>query len=166
VTAETGGRPQADVVRLAAGAGLTVAVAESLTAGLVCAGIADVPGASAVLRGGVVAYATDLKASQLDVPAGLLAERGAVDPDVALAMAAGARGRLAADLGVATTGVAGPDSQDGVPPGTVFVAVCWPGGARARRLQLDGDRNAVRRAATAQALELLVEILTEVSAIH
>lgn len=150
---------QAEVVRLARAAGLTVATAESLTAGLVSARIADVPGASAVLRGAVVAYATDLKTQLLDVPAELLADRGAVDADVAVAMATGARRRLRSDLAVATTGVAGPDPQDGQPPGTVFVAVAWPGGARARRLTLDGDRPAVREASVAAALALLAETL-------
>lgn len=105
----------------------TLAVAESLTGGSVLATLVAVPGASAVLRGGVVAYATDLKAALLDVPADLLAERGAVDRDVARAMAAGVRARLAADWGVGTTGVAGPDPQDGHPPGTFHVAVAGPG---------------------------------------
>ncbi|WP_461022376.1 CinA family protein [Thalassiella azotivora] len=154
---------QESVVRTAAAAGLTVAVAESLTAGLVAGALADVPGASAVLRGGVVAYATDLKSDLLGVPAGLLAERGAVDGDVAAAMAAGARSRLRSDLGVATTGVAGPDPQDGVDPGTAFVAVAWPGGGTVRRLELDGDRASVRAGAVRAALELLDEVLGQLS---
>lgn len=112
-----------DVVRLATSSGTTVAVAESLTAGMLCARIADVPGASVVLRGGVVAYAPDLKTGLLGVDPTLLADRGPVDPDVALAMASGVRGRLGADVGVATTGVAGPGPQDGVAAGTVYVAV-------------------------------------------
>lgn len=91
------------------GRGWTLAVAESLTGGAVCARLVDVPGASRVLRGGVTAYATDLKASLLGVDDELLAARGAVDPDVAAAMAAGVRERLGADVGLATTGVAGPD---------------------------------------------------------
>jgi nicotinamide-nucleotide amidase len=150
-------------------AGSTVAVAESLTGGLLCARLVDVPGASAVVRGGVVAYATELKAVLLGVDAGLLAERGPVDPDVALAMAAGVRARLAADWGVATTGVAGPEPQDGVPPGTVYVAVCGPGGGpgspagapdgQVRRLVLAGDRAAVREGTVAAALALLAERL-------
>jgi nicotinamide-nucleotide amidase len=157
---------QGAVVRLATQAGLTIATGESLTAGLVAARIADVPGASAVLRGGVVAYATDLKATLLGVSAELLAERGAVDPDVAMAMAGGARERLRADLGVATTGVAGPDPQDEVMPGTVFVAVAWPGGGRVRRLDVDGDRPAVRDASVREALGLLLETLRGLSNIH
>ena len=86
----------------------TVAVAESLTGGLLGAAITTVPGASVVFRGGVIAYATDLKAALLGVPAALLAERGAVDPDVAGAMAAGVALRLGATAGVATTGWPGP----------------------------------------------------------
>jgi nicotinamide-nucleotide amidase len=160
------GGTQDAVVRLAKDAGLTIATGESLTAGLLAARIADVPGASAVLRGGVVAYATDLKAALLGVPAELLAERGAVDPDVALAMAAGARERLRTDLGVATTGVAGPDPQDGVSPGTVFVAVAWPGGGRVRQLDVDGDRPAVRDVTVREALALLLETLRGLSNIH
>ena len=104
-------------------AGLTVAVAESLTGGSVVEALVRVPGASACVRGGVVAYATDLKATLLGVPADLLAERGPVDPDVAAAMADGVRRRLGADLGVATTGVAGPEPQGGRPVGTFYVAV-------------------------------------------
>src|SRR5262249_45561777 len=106
-----------------------VAVAESLTGGLLGAAITTVPGASVVFRGGVIAYATDLKAALLGVPAALLAERGAVDPDVAGAMAAGVAQRLGATVGAATTGGAGPDPADGQPPGTVHIPVCAGGGA-------------------------------------
>ncbi|ADG74436.1 CinA domain protein [Cellulomonas flavigena DSM 20109] len=140
--------------------GWTLAVAESLTGGLVTAGLVGVPGASAVLRGGVVAYATDLKASLLDVDAGLLAQRGPVDPDVAAAMARGAAQRLGAHVGLATTGVAGPGPQDGHAPGTVHVAVVTPRDARVVSLVLPGDRAAVRAAACAQVLALAVETVT------
>ncbi len=142
-------------------AGQTLAVAESLTGGLVVAGLVDVPGASAVLRGGVVAYATDLKQRLLGVDAELLARRGAVDAEVAGQMAAGAAARLGASWGLATTGVAGPDAQDGHPPGTVFVAVTGPAGARVRSLHLDGDRAAVREATVAAAFDLLLFALGE-----
>ncbi|MFP5336346.1 MAG: CinA family protein [Actinomycetes bacterium] len=148
----------ADVVAACRAAGLTVAVAESLTAGLVAARLADVPGASAVLRGGVVAYATDLKTSLLGVDPALLAVVGAVDAEVAAQMATGVRERLGADLGVATTGVAGPDPQDGRPPGTVYVAVATPSTTRVRAEQLAGDRAAVRRAAVDAALDLLLSV--------
>ena len=97
--------------------GLTVAVAESLTGGGVTAAVVDVPGASRVLRGGVVAYATELKAALLGVDADLLARTGPVHPDVAAQMARGVRSRLDADLGLATTGVAGPGRPGGAPAG-------------------------------------------------
>ncbi len=122
------GQLAVEVVAALLRSGATVASAESLTGGLVGAALTSVPGSSAAYRGGVVSYATDLKCQLLGVDAGLLAERGAVDPDVALAMARGARDRLGADFGVATTGVAGPDPQDGRPVGTVWVAVATPGG--------------------------------------
>jgi nicotinamide-nucleotide amidase len=106
--------------------GQTVAVAESLTGGLICAALIEVSGASAAVRGGVVAYATELKHRLLDVDAGLLARNGPVDPDVAAQMALGVRERLGADWGLATTGVAGPDPQDGVEPGRVYVGIAGP----------------------------------------
>ncbi len=102
--------------------GQTVAVAESLTGGLLAASLVEVTGASVVFRGGIVAYATDLKSALLDVPAGLLERYGAVHADVASAMAEGVRRRLDATFGVATTGVAGPDPADGQPVGTVHIA--------------------------------------------
>ncbi|MGW4392820.1 CinA family protein [Streptomyces sp. NPDC004685] len=115
------------VLRLLAERGETLAVAESLTGGLVAADITSVPGASRVFRGSVTSYATELKRDVLGVDGTLLAERGAVDPEVALQMATGVRRLLGADWGIATTGVAGPDEQDGQPVGTVFVAVAGPG---------------------------------------
>ena len=148
-----------DVVALATSSRTTIAVAESVTAGLVCARIADVPGASVVLRGGVVAYATELKSLLLGVDPELLASRGAVDADVARAMASGVRRRLGADVGVATTGVAGPDSLDGVTPGAVFVAVVSSGDERLERLALRGDRAAVREGAVEAALALVRDVL-------
>ncbi|MGH1564811.1 CinA family protein [Mumia sp. DW29H23] len=136
-------------------AGATVAVAESLTGGAVCARLVDVPGASDVLRGAVVAYATELKASLLGVDELLLAARGPVDPEVAEAMADGVRRRLGATYGLATTGVAGPGPSDGKPAGTVYVAVAGPDGAAARRLALDGDRAAIRSGTVEAVLEEL-----------
>jgi nicotinamide-nucleotide amidase len=153
--------PAVRLVTALGGAGLTMAVAESLTGGLVTARVVDVPGASAVLRGGVVAYATDLKQRLLGVDPALLAAGGAVDADVALAMAAGVRLRLDADVGVATTGVAGPDPQDGHPAGTVFIAVQTPAGAHVRRLALTGDRAAIRAASVVAALDLAVFALSD-----
>lgn len=135
--------------------GWTLAVAESLTGGLVAAELASVPGASRAFRGSVTAYATDLKHRLLGVDEQLLAARGAVDPQVARQMAEGVRDRLGADWGASTTGVAGPDPQDGQPVGTVFVAVAGPHGAVGRALRLTGDRTAIRRASVTAVLELL-----------
>jgi nicotinamide-nucleotide amidase len=139
--------------------GETLATAESLTGGLVAATIVDVPGASAVFRGGFVAYATELKAVLVGVPDDLLAERGPVDPDVALALARGAGERCGADWGLATTGVAGPDPQDGRPVGRVYVAVAGPGGAEVRELTLAGDRAEIRAGSVAAVLVLLKDTL-------
>jgi nicotinamide-nucleotide amidase len=149
----------AEALRLLEGRGETLAVAESLTGGLVAASLTAVPGASRVFRGSVTAYATELKRDVLGVDGGLLAERGAVDPLVARQMAQGVRLRLGADWGLATTGVAGPDPQDGKPVGTVHVAVSGPTGASVVSLALDGDRAAIRAATVTSAVELLVDAL-------
>ncbi|BDV30256.1 CinA family protein [Microbacterium terricola] len=132
--------------------GWTVAVAESLTGGLVVSALVSVPGASAHVRGGVVAYATDVKGSLLGVDAGLLAARGAVDPEVARQMAEGVRTLLGADVGIATTGVAGPDAQDGQPVGTVHIAVVTPEATAVSSPLLRGDREEIRQATLARAL--------------
>jgi nicotinamide-nucleotide amidase len=134
----------------------TVATAESLTGGLVADAFVTVPGTSAVFRGGVVAYATELKHELLGVDADLLEAKGAVDPDVALQMAAGVRRRLGASWGLATTGVAGPEPQDGVDPGVAYVAVEGPGTRRVERLELGGDREQIRAGSVEKALELLL----------
>jgi nicotinamide-nucleotide amidase len=151
------GDERLDVVvhRLLAETQATVAVAESLTGGLVAAALTDMPGASATFRGSVTAYATALKTDLLGVDAGLLAASDAVHPDVAAAMAAGVRDRLGATYGVATTGVAGPEPQDGRPVGTVYVAVAGPEGVTAASRRGPGDRAVVRRLAVVHALDLL-----------
>jgi PncC family amidohydrolase len=153
-------RTAAQVVHVLTQRGGTVAVAESLTGGLLVAALVGVPGASKVVRGGVVAYMTDLKATLLDVDPDLLARAGAVDRDVALAMARGAARRLGADYGVATTGVAGPDPQDGHPVGEVWVATydAATGGGVVSALALDPalGRDAIRHAAVAEALGALL----------
>jgi nicotinamide-nucleotide amidase len=155
------GDPAGELLRRLAARGETLAVAESLTGGLLAATIVDVPGASAVFRGGLVVYATDLKASLAGVPAALLAARGPVDPEVARALAEGARERCGADWGLSTTGVAGPEPQYGVAVGTVYVACAGPDGAgRVRTLRLSGDRAAVRRAAVVAALAAARDALT------
>lgn len=141
--------------------GETLATAESLTGGLVGAALTDVPGVSAVYRGGVVVYATDLKATLAGVPADLLADVGPVHPDTAAALATGVRERLGATYGLATTGVAGPDPQAGVEAGTVYVAVAGPGEVRVRKLSLKGDRATVRQGSVLAALELAAELVAE-----
>ena len=138
----------------------TVAVAESLTGGLVMTALTSVPGASATLRGGVVAYATQVKHEVLGVDDDLLDRVGAVDAEVAMQMADGVRDTIGADFGVATTGVAGPDGQDGKAPGVVFVAVTTPFGRWHRELLLDGDRDAIRTSSSIAALQLLSDVLT------
>ncbi|MFC8275358.1 CinA family protein [Streptomyces sp. NPDC057271] len=151
----------ARVLELLAERGQTLAAAESLTGGLVAAELTSVPGASVSFRGSVTAYATALKRDLLQVDEILLAERGAVDPEVALQMAVGARLRLGADWGVATTGVAGPESQDGQPVGTVYVAVAGPVGAgKVAALRLNGDRAEIRRESVRSVLELLGDELS------
>ena len=144
--------------------GLTVAFCESLTAGLAAATLADTPGATAVLRGGritlatdrqkppaggLITYATDLKYSLAGVPEGA----DPVDGDTAVAMARGARERCGADWGVALTGVAGPDPQDGHAVGEVWLGFAGPGGVDKQRLQLSGDRREIREQAVNAALD-------------
>jgi nicotinamide-nucleotide amidase len=140
-------------------AGATVAVAESLTGGLLAAEFVAVPGASRAFRGSVTAYATDLKGSVLGVDTGLLAAKGAVDPTVAEQMAEGVRRLMAADYGVATTGVAGPDPQDGHPVGTVHLAVAGPGGVSSTSLLLSQGRATIRRRTVEAAFALLDQAL-------
>ncbi len=151
----------AEVLRLLTETGQTVATAESLTGGLVAAALTDVPGASAAFRGGVVAHATELKAQLLAVDAGLLAAHGAVYAPVAAAMANGVRIRLGATIGIATTGVAGPDPQDGQPPGTVHIAVSLADDTVVRTMALNGDRDAIRRLTVERVLGLLLGRLRE-----
>jgi len=151
----------ADLVAVLKRRGETLACAESLTGGLVCAAVTDVPGASAVLRGGVVSYATEVKASVLGVDHHLLERVGAVDAGVARQMARSACRVLGSDWGVATTGVAGPDPQDGAAVGTVFVAVAGPGGSKVHEHHFDGERREIRAAAVRAALDLLRDALAE-----
>ncbi|QGK70917.1 nicotinamide-nucleotide amidohydrolase family protein [Allosaccharopolyspora coralli] len=132
--------------------GKTVATAESLTSGMVCAALTDVAGASAVVRGGLVVYATDMKATLAGVDPALLRRVGAVHPEVARQLAVGARERCAADVGVGLTGVAGPSPQDGVAPGTVHVGLASSREVRVRSVVLEGDRHEVRAGAVRLAL--------------
>lgn len=135
--------------------GTTVAVAESLTGGLLSAALTELAGASAFLRGGLVVYATDLKSRLAGVSVELLDERGAVDADVALSLARGARDRLSATYGLSLTGVAGPEPQDGAAVGTVYVGLAGPVGETVAQRHFDGGRSEIRRQAVAAALELL-----------
>lgn len=144
--------------------GLTIAVAESLTGGGLTAELIRIPGASVVVNGGVVAYQTALKHTLLDVDRALLDEHGPVHPEVAAQMAAGVRTRLAvdgrpADIGVATTGVAGPDAQGGQEPGTVFLGLARHGESWSIPLALTGDRAAIRAASVARAVEAVYQLI-------
>ena len=141
--------------------GHTVAVAESLTGGLVAAALTDIPGASEAFRGGVVAYATELKVLLLGVDRAMLARHGAVYAPVAAAMATGVRTRLGATYGVATTGVAGPDQADGQPVGTAHIAVSAADDTVVRTIALTGNRHQIRRLSVEHALGLLLGRLRE-----
>ena len=161
---EAATRMIAELTRL----GMTIAVAESLTGGLVVAELVSVPGASAVVRGGVVAYATELKSTLLGVDAELLAARGPVDPEVARQMAEGVRRRLGsdgrpADIGLATTGVAGPEGQAGHPVGEVWLGLAMDGVLEARGLTLGGDRASIRTATVSESLMFVLERLPDLA---
>lgn len=139
--------------------GLTVAVAESLTGGLLSAALTSSPGSSNTFRGGLIVYATDLKALLAGVPQPLLDAQGPVSADVAAALARGARHRLDADLGVGITGVAGPDPVGEHPAGTVFLAVAGEGVGKVCRVELAGSRAEIRQAAVGAALTALADVL-------
>ena len=136
--------------------GSTVATAESLTAGLIAATIASVPGASSVLRGGLITYATDLKQTLAGVEESVLAAEGAVSQTTATQLARGARERCGADVGVSATGVAGPTSQEGKPVGTVWIALADGSGVLSQKLSLSGDREAIRTGTVAAVLRLIL----------
>lgn len=138
----------------------SVATAESLTGGLVCAALTCIPGASEVVRGAVVAYHSDIKADVLGVDRNLLDRGGAVQLDVAVQLADGARRVLGSDWGLGTTGVAGPDPSEGHRVGTVFIGVSGPGVRRGVPLSLSGDRQAIRQNTVLAALQLLHAGLT------
>lgn len=138
----------------------TVAVAESLTGGLLASSFVSVPGSSTVFRGGVVAYDPGIKVSVVGVPADIIDEHGVVSPETAAALAAGVRALLGTDWGLGTTGVAGPEPHGGREPGTVCLAVAGPDGRiRAETYMFTGSREEVRRHAVDAALRLLTEEL-------
>jgi len=163
-----------EAVDLATRAGLRIAVAESLTGGMLAAAIVSVPGASAVFSGGVVAYDTAVKGTLLGVDAELLRERGPVDQRVAEQMAFGVRracavpsdeGSLApAHLGVSTTGVAGPsaDPQTGQPPGTVWIGASSAEGEESELHRFEGRREEIRRRSVVAALRVLIRRIEQV----
>jgi nicotinamide-nucleotide amidase len=157
----------ADLIRCCGDRGLTLGVAESLTGGLLADALVSVPGASAVVRGGIVAYAPEVKVSLLGVPDEVLEQHGTVSGACAEAMARGAREALACDLAIATTGVAGPDPSEGHPPGIVHLAVRGREGDRNGEeergdaaLTLYGSRAEIRQLAVREALALALQMVT------
>jgi nicotinamide-nucleotide amidase len=151
-----------EALELLAERGETLATAESLTGGLLGVVITDVPGASLSYLGGVISYATRLKSTLAGVDPQTLDTLGPVAARTAGEMAAGVAARCAATWGLSTTGVAGPDPQDGHPVGQVFVGLSGPTGRHpVRELALSGDRRQIRQMTAAYALELLVRALRE-----
>ncbi|SEI67919.1 nicotinamide-nucleotide amidase [Bhargavaea ginsengi] len=146
------------------GNGLTISAAESLTAGLFMSELAEQPGISAALAGGVVTYTAQAKQEQLGLPESLLEEKGAVSEETATAMAVAVRGKFGTDFGVGLTGAAGPDPHDGKPGGTVWIAIASGEGIRTRRLLLSGMRNTNRIRAVKAAMHMLINIISETSA--
>ena len=135
--------------------GLTVATCESLTGGMICAALVDVPGASRVVRGGLITYQTDTKSLLAGVDAGLIETHGVVSAEVARAMAAGTRDALHADIAVSATGMASPGEIGDPPAGTVFVGLASAAGVQAVELHLAGDRQAVRQQTVDAAIKLI-----------
>ena len=136
--------------------GLTVGTCESLTGGMICAALVDVPGASRVVRGGLITYQTDTKTLLADVDAALIEAHGVVSGEVARAMAAGAKARLGVDIAVSATGMASPGDENDPPAGTVFVGVASANGARAIALNLEGTRTEIRQQTVEQAIQAII----------
>jgi nicotinamide-nucleotide amidase len=158
--------PNALVINALVGRGFRVAVAESLTGGQLVAALVDVAGASATVVGGVVAYDTAIKHSVLGVSAELLEAKGAVDPEVARQMATGVRVALSlngtpVDVGISTTGVAGPEPQDGKPVGTAYVGIAIGDQVQSVPLELSGTRREIQSAVVDSALSSLLTALNE-----
>jgi PncC family amidohydrolase len=139
----------------------TLATAESLTAGLISATLADVPGASRALRGGIATYATEAKIAVLGVPRRVIETHGVISEQCAAAMAEAVRDLFQASWGVSATGVAGPDRQEGRDVGTVYVAAAGPDVVRVRALHLPGERRGIRERSVREALDLLVSALQD-----
>ena len=149
----------ADVLGLLGGTGATLATAESLTGGRLAGAVTAVPGASVSYLGGFVTYATALKESLLGVPHALVETYGVVSAECAGAMATGCREATGATFGVSTTGVAGPDEQEGKPVGMVFVGIAGPDGVTVLSMELVGDRHQIQERACREALSALCGIL-------
>ncbi|AIY03889.1 MULTISPECIES: CinA family protein [Arthrobacter] len=149
----------AELVTAAVAANITVATAESLTGGMVAATIVQVPGSSAMLQGGVIAYQNELKERLLGVSSELLRDKGAVDPDVACAMALGVCAAAGARVGISTTGVAGPEPHQGKDVGHVYIGVAFDGEVQSYEYHFAGDRETIRVAATQEAISLLEQVV-------
>jgi nicotinamide-nucleotide amidase len=140
----------------------TIATCESCTGGLVASRLTDRPGSSAYVLGGLVTYSNEAKTDLAGVPAELIERFGAVSPEIAEAMARGAREALGADIGISTTGIAGPDGGSADKPvGLVYLCAVGPQGTLARKLNLDGDRAQIRTTTVEVALDMLLELLGE-----
>lgn len=146
----------ADVIQALKERGFTVATCESLTGGMICSTMVDVPGASQVVRGGLITYQTDVKTLLAGVDDALIQAEGVVSAAVAEAMAKGARERLLADIAVSATGMASPGNPEEPPVGTVFVGVASPKGVRAIPLKLAGSRQEIRRQTVEAALQAIL----------
>lgn len=149
----------AELIEAAVSAGLTVATAESLTGGMVAATLVQVPGASGMLQGGVIAYQNEVKVRLLGVSAELLETNGAVDPQVACAMALGACSATGARVGISTTGVAGPEPHQGKNVGYVYIAVALDGEVQSYEYHFGGDREMIRVQAVQEAISLLEQVI-------
>ena len=139
--------------------GSTIATAESLTGGRLAVALTDVPGASETYLGGVISYATEIKASVLDVSPEIIDRHGVVSAECAKAMASGVRAVMGATYGISTTGVAGPADQEDKPPGTVFVGIAGPGLLEAVALELSGKREQIQERSSREAFEALEAVL-------
>jgi CDP-diacylglycerol--glycerol-3-phosphate 3-phosphatidyltransferase len=159
-TSVAGGAPEAspaEVGEVLRGSGLTVAVAESITGGMIGALITDEPGSSEYFVGGVIAYSNGVKRGELGVPASLIETAGAVSREVGETMATGVRSRLGTDLGVAVTGIAGPAAAGtSKPVGLTYIAVASAGHVECKEFHFSGDRASIRRQAATEALRMLV----------
>lgn len=147
------------LVRMLREEGDVVSTAESLTGGQLAARLTNTPGSSGVYAGGVVSYQTHVKVDVLGVPQAVVDEHGVVSAECALAMADGVRRLCGTTWGISTTGVAGPEEQEGKPVGTVFVGIAGPDGTRALELDLSGDRAQIQSLTVDRAVSELADIM-------